>query len=158
MKYFFDTEFIEQPNTIDLISIGIVAEDGREYYAENWAIPWNKANGWVLDNVKPHLKGGEWELDRFQMRKDILAFAPPEEKPVFWAYYGAYDWVVFCWLFGAMVDLPKGYPMYVRDIKQWCDQLGNPRLPKQEGIAHNALDDARWNMIAYDFLEKLGRT
>jgi hypothetical protein len=29
MKYFLDTEFIEQPNTIELISIGIVAEDGR---------------------------------------------------------------------------------------------------------------------------------
>ncbi|HQZ26489.1 MAG TPA: 3'-5' exoribonuclease, partial [Flavobacterium sp.] len=48
MKYFIDTEFLEgpqkesfpislfrkqTPNTIDLISIGIVAEDGREFYA-----------------------------------------------------------------------------------------------------------------------------
>lgn len=48
MKYFIDTEFLEgtqkekfpislfrknTPNTIDLISIGIVSEDGREYYA-----------------------------------------------------------------------------------------------------------------------------
>ncbi len=42
MKYFFDTEFLEGTQkgffsdskpTIDLISIGIVAEDGREYYA-----------------------------------------------------------------------------------------------------------------------------
>lgn len=35
MKYFFDTEFHEDGRTIDLISIGIVAEDGREYYAIN---------------------------------------------------------------------------------------------------------------------------
>ena len=42
MKYFLDTEFIEGNQkrffgktkpTIDLISIGMVAEDGREYYA-----------------------------------------------------------------------------------------------------------------------------
>ena len=30
MKYWMDTEFIERPYTIDLISIGLVAEDGRE--------------------------------------------------------------------------------------------------------------------------------
>jgi hypothetical protein len=39
MKYFLDTEFAEtggtENPTIDLISLGIVAEDGREYYAES---------------------------------------------------------------------------------------------------------------------------
>ncbi len=30
MRYFLDTEFYEDGKTIDLISIGIVAEDGRE--------------------------------------------------------------------------------------------------------------------------------
>jgi hypothetical protein len=30
MRYWLDTEFIEDGKTIDLISIGIVAEDGRE--------------------------------------------------------------------------------------------------------------------------------
>jgi hypothetical protein len=34
MKYWMDTEFIERPYTIDLISIGLVAEDGREFYAD----------------------------------------------------------------------------------------------------------------------------
>ena len=33
MKYWIDTEFIARPFTIDLISIGVVA-DGREFYAE----------------------------------------------------------------------------------------------------------------------------
>ena len=35
MKYFYDTEFLEDGHTFDLISIGIVAEDGREYYARS---------------------------------------------------------------------------------------------------------------------------
>ena len=30
MKYWLDTEFIAKPFTIELISIGLVAEDGRE--------------------------------------------------------------------------------------------------------------------------------
>jgi hypothetical protein len=34
VKYWIDTEFIERPYTIDLISVGLVAEDGRELYAE----------------------------------------------------------------------------------------------------------------------------
>ena len=33
--YCYDTEFLDDGNTIELISIGIVCEDGREYYAVN---------------------------------------------------------------------------------------------------------------------------
>jgi len=33
MKIFYDCEFIENGTTIDLISIGMVTSDGREYYA-----------------------------------------------------------------------------------------------------------------------------
>lgn len=32
-----------------------------------------------------------------------------------------YDWVVLCQLYGTMMDLPKGWPMYCRDVKQLCD-------------------------------------
>lgn len=35
MKYWFDTEFIEDGKTIDLLSIGIVSEEGHTLYAEN---------------------------------------------------------------------------------------------------------------------------
>ena len=52
-----------------------------------------------------------------------------------------------------MMDLPKGFPMYCRDLKQLADSKGNPRLPKQESTEHNALEDARWNKQAYEFLE-----
>jgi hypothetical protein len=31
MKYWIDTEFISRPFAIDLISIGLVAEDGRTF-------------------------------------------------------------------------------------------------------------------------------
>jgi 3' exoribonuclease, RNase T-like len=53
MKYFFDTEFIElaEEKTIDLISIGIVAEDGRTYYAISEEFDASAASNWVKENV-----------------------------------------------------------------------------------------------------------
>ena len=51
MRYFYDTEFIENGSTIDLVSIGIVAEDGREYYAVSTDADHTKANKWVRKHV-----------------------------------------------------------------------------------------------------------
>ena len=51
-----------------------------------------------------------------------------------------------------MLDLPKGMPMYTRDIKQLCDQIGNPKLPQTGKDEHDALSDARWNLTAWRFL------
>jgi hypothetical protein len=47
--------------------------------------------------------------------------------------------------------------MYCRDIKQWADDLGNPRLPKRGSDEHNALLDARWNKLAWDHLSDIKR-
>lgn len=54
-----------------------------------------------------------------------------------------------------MADLPKGFPMYCQDLKQWCDQLGNPELPKQASTEHNALHDALWIRDNYNFLAQI---
>lgn len=93
---------------------------------------------------------------REQIASEIIEFCNPTKygKPVFWGYYADYDWVVFCQLFGTMMDLPKGFPMYCCDIKQWCDMLGNPKLPEQGKGEHHALADARWNRQAWEFLQK----
>jgi len=156
MKYWLDTEFIEDGRTIDLISIGIVAEDGREFYAENMECDLSRASDWVRENVIPHLEGGDGPTD---LSAEVRAFCDPDQhgKPEFWGYYADYDWVALCQLFGRMVDLPKGWPMYCRDIKQWADQLGNPRLPEQGKDEHHALADAQWNRRAWDFLTALAR-
>jgi hypothetical protein len=57
MKYWIGTEFIERRYTIDLISIGLVAEDGREFYAESSEVDWTKASHWTLETVRPQLDG-----------------------------------------------------------------------------------------------------
>ena len=255
MKYFLDTEFLEGTQkrmfgetkpTIDLISIGIVCEDGREYYAIskdfNLKEAWNrydiekdfcKPQGlgdkkvyWIRENIlKPifiELRAKEVEEYNIAKRINVVLDFPvysfcfkefkrlinkygktnkriAEEikefvytksfkdnkgnpiideknwidgKPEFYGYYSDYDWVVFCWLFGKMIDLPKGFPMYCIDLKQLLDEMPNritrtvfgyrtvedikndPSYPKQIN-EHNALADARWNKQLYDFLNKL---
>lgn len=161
MKYFIDTEFIEDGKTIDLISIGIVCENGRDYYAVSNEFDPALANDWVRANVLPQLPSKEnpaWR-SRQQIRQDISNFVligkgiTEDCKPQFWGYYCDYDWVVFCQLFGKMIDLPKSYPMYCRDLKQWCDDLGNPELPELAAGEHHALADALWNFEVWKFLK-----
>lgn len=150
-RFFLDTEFIESGASFPLIllSIGIVDEAGRELYLVNGDAPLELANDWVKTNVIPFL--GEPRIPIREMPAKIREWIG-DTKPEFWGYYADYDWVVFCQLFGAMIDLPKGWPMYCRDIKQLCDSAGNPRLPKQTSTEHNALNDARWNKQAWEFL------
>lgn len=142
MKFFFDTEFIDNGRTIDLISIGIVAEDGREYYAESSECDMSRACPWVQRHVLPHLTGET--KPRATIAAEIIAFVGGR-TPEFWAYFGAYDWVVFCQLIaGKMIDMPDEWPMYVRDLQQLRESIGTPRLIEHRGQRHNALDDARW--------------
>lgn len=142
MKYFLDTEFIEDGKTIDLISIGIVREDGLTFYAENSDCDLERANDWVKANVIPLLPGKNiYEL--WQIREALLAYIGEDKEPEFWGYYCSYDWVVLCQMFGRMIDLPKHFPMYINDIKSFQKVL-KPQLifPKQEK-EHHALEDAK---------------
>jgi hypothetical protein len=244
MKYFIDTEFKEKPGTIQLISIGIVAEDGREYYAIskdfNLREVWN--DDWLRNNVLLHIhtkysaiypeysRRSLKKIIQFegksnkQIAQDIINFVNPEEpsyqsgigldqviysftradawssiyypkefeyiakhntfipekayssgfdgrgadrnraliynQPNFYGYYADYDWVVFCWLFGRMTDLPKGFPKYCRDLKQTLDWMGltgewkKEHCPDPEG-EHDALVDARWTKLLHDEIIKL---
>lgn len=263
---------LDDVNTIDLISIGIVSEDGREFYEVskdfNLKEAWNRfqwkttsnsvrssANVksfkmrevkeyWIRENVllpifKEFLK---LETEYLIKQRRIIGYAPPldtqftyrnfkrllkrfgktnkeiakgvtkfvytnegflvantkkrgdivvldldklKDKDIeFYAYYGAYDWVVFCWLFGKMIDLPRGFPMFFKDLKVMLDSAAvdyyNERFhyleepdkldvsdydkiifvkslndyPTQDNC-HNALDDAKWDLKLYKFIEEL---
>lgn len=169
MRYFLDTEFIEDGKTIDLISIGIVAEDGRNLYLQNIECDFSKASQWVQDNVfthlddfdlgtnKPILDGVTFWYSREDIKLSIISFIGTDQ-PQFWAYYADYDWVVFCQLIGAMIDLPESWPKFCRDLKQLAKQLGNPNLHELVDPSideHNALADAEWNLYVFKELQLL---
>lgn len=216
MKYFLDTEFItgfkkpikslptfgnfNKPEFfIQLISIGIVCEDGREFYAVSNEFDESLADDWVKENVISKLE--YWQkLDAstsichrgvnskkfgksiIEIRNEVVKllgggcdeYSPklyvPKETEIY-AYFADYDWVVFCNLFGRMIDLPEGMPMYCKDLKQYLDDFAkkeaesnnisfetalkaikeSQKYPKQEN-EHSALDDARWNYKLFKFL------
>jgi len=222
MNYFLDTEFLEgfykplfgkRRHFIDLISIGIVADDGREYYAVNRDMDLKKAweDDWIRKNVLESLHDDLYRNESmyaktyhyesiaftykgmknlikwhgksiFHIRHDIEAFVNPQRQlysgpanwfseenvrkhnysidmvacqPTFYAYYADYDWVLFCSMFGRMINLPEGFPMYCRDLKQMMDERGLDKDLKQMNCpepknAHNALEDARWNKQLFD--------
>lgn len=175
MKYFFDTEFIEDGQTIDLLSIGIVAADGRELYLESKVADLSKANDFVKKHVIPYLRGGNHAYSRSVIRDQVRVFVGDDPEPEFWAYYASYDWVALCQLFGKMIDLPEGFPMFCRDLKQVLDEDGwsIERVISQntwrvspcfggDGAEfrlygfeeHNALWDARWLREAHDAIER----
>lgn len=159
-KVFYDTEFIEFPNTIQLISIGMVKENGEEYYAvAEFDEKYLKYNSWVEENVVPILWQG---IEGLQERKplavikeEILEFLGPDYDEVqLCGYYADYDHVIFCWLFGAMVDLPEGLPMYTWDLKQYIEDnnyLGDHAV---NPVPHNALWDARSELETYRMVRK----
>lgn len=159
MKYFYDTEFYEDGERIHLISIGIVAEDGRELYLENGDFDWSMVpeDHWIQENVRPHLTGPlvsrafiAKAVEQF-ICKNLDDFTPNR----LYGYYVAYDHVVLAQLSGRMVDMPKGMPWFSNDLKQMLDadphRLGNlADLVKQDGTQHHALEDAKWNAKLYD--------
>jgi hypothetical protein len=207
-------------HSIQLISIGIVAEDGREIYLISNEYNPNDADDWVKENVllpifnelkltdstydvlneklevinsfnKKHFS---FLLSKYGKSNKEIAYAINHfvkldklmpnlysqykgEKPEFYAYYADYDWVVFCSLFGRMVDLPSGFPMYCKDLKQMLDEkvfayddkytndndsfeskmksIKNKYGYPEQDNEHNALEDAKWNMKLFDFLKSI---
>lgn len=192
--YCYDTEFLEDGKTIDLISIGIVCEDGREYYAINSDADWDRIrrNDWLMDNVVRHLpthSTGEvkkrqgfgatgWSWGGIDMRSPLVKpkwvianevrefivgdlaardeAVSEEELPVLWAYYGAYDHVALCQLWGRMIKHPRFMPMYSHDLMQEMRRLGvsNTAVPKPN-TDHDALADARWNWQMFNKLREV---
>ncbi|AMW11642.1 hypothetical protein A4E84_20375 [Streptomyces qaidamensis] len=181
MRIFYDTEFIDDGRTIDLISIGMVAEDGRELYAVSgeFNVQKLKANPWLVENVWSSLPtrrhegtrcadcrpSGPGHLDlnhpdvrsRAQIARLVADFILTTPDPQLWAYYSAYDHVALAQLWGPMINLPAGIPMQSDDIVTAAKLAGlTPRnMPKQADGHHNALADARHNRVMAEYIDSV---
>lgn len=153
MRYFYDCEFIEDGRSIDLISVGLVCEDGREYYAISTEFDERAAGEFVRKHVLPQLPspGDSAWRSRERIRTELWEFVSAVPGPVeLWAWMGAYDHVAVCGLWGAMPALPQGWPRYTRDVRQEWERVGKPELAPRPQEVHHALADARWAREVYD--------
>jgi hypothetical protein len=177
VKIFYDTEFLEDGHTIDLISIGMVNyETGDILYAVSNEFDTRRVakNDWLMENVMSSIPHDQFVVTDFQgarVVKDIHPTGPDVMSrdeiririedfvsgwwPDFWAWYGAYDHVALCQLWGKMIDLPKGMPMMTSDLKQLHKMAGSPNMPEQPPGKHNALEDALFNVTRYQYLTAL---
>ncbi len=157
MRIWFDTEFIDRGPALDvnldLISIGMVREDGAELYLENhYSI--NRVEDWHKANVLPKLGAVCERMFYTEMRPIITEFAGA--TPEFWGYYASYDWVLLCKIYDRLLDLPKGWPWCCWDTKWLIERSKIPRdkLPKQpEETRHHALGDARFQKKLHLWVE-----
>lgn len=176
-KIFYDCEFLETGSSIDLISIGMVAEDGRELYAVNRDMPVKeiRRHDWLMANVVPSLPrihgdrrhyvsarrnplALDFDHPHVMGRKRIAAeaehFILSTPDVELWAWYGSFDHVCLAWLYGPMSQIPAGIPMFTCDLRQEAARLGltDDDMPKQASGHHNALADARHNRVIAEFL------
>ncbi|RYU92672.1 3'-5' exoribonuclease domain-containing protein [Emticicia agri] len=115
MKIFFDTEFTGLHQQTTLISIALVSEDNDVFYAELTDYATTQLNDWIEANVMRHLflvadiyednrtfiKG-----DSSKVRTALTTWLARFEDTEIWADVLAYDWVLFCNLFGDAFGIP----------------------------------------------------
>ena len=159
-RYFYDCEFIEDGVTIDLVSIGVVDEEGREFYAVSTEFDPERAGPWVRQNVLNQLPSPAdkaWR-SRERIREDLLDFLgarnAARDEVELWAWFAAYDHVALAQLWGAMPALPRALPRFTRDLRQRWDDVGRPKLPAPPVDAHDALADARHNLARWKVIEE----
>lgn len=155
-RIFYDTEFLEDGKTIELISIGMVDEDGNEFYGINYDAPWGRIahHPWLVENVMPHLPTITYRhpdvMPKPTLASRVSHFLAPTEDyrdMELWANNCAYDHVALCQLIaGRMIDLPTGIPWFTNDLQQLWRTAGYPEKPAKPANQHNALADARWNL------------
>lgn len=172
MKIFFDTEFTGLFKKSRLISIGLVSEHGDKFYAEfnDYDAPGSEMDPWVEENTLPLLTlrdkdnyysvEGEgwlvkWNAENVAeiLTKWLKGF---DEQLQMWSDCYAYDWVLFCDLFGGAMSVPECVHYIPMDLCTLMEANGIDPDISREGFAemkgdkHNALFDAEVIKACHD--------
>ena len=170
MKVFFDTEFTGLHQNTTLISIGLIAEDGRTFYAELTDYATQQVDDWiqmnVIDNLRLNQEPGEqntaWQpaSGSLEVKADTVAVAnllsywfEQFDQVEIWSDCLAYDWVLFNQLWGHAFNIPQNIYYIPFDLSTAFKMNGiDPDIRREEyaGIEpgpgeakHNALWDAK---------------
>lgn len=100
MRIFFSVPSVIFEGRIQAISIGLVRDDGKEYYAENANLDTHRFKREQLDKVDFNtIKAGDLQFsDWIQAQVREFSKMPNNLKPQWWGVDCAHDWVAFCQL------------------------------------------------------------
>lgn len=154
MRYFLDFEFLEDDKGIEPMSLGIVAEDGRELYlqfiqSDDFD---SRLSPWVRENVLPHMTASPW-VSRVGAQQTIRDFIGTDPAVELWGYYCDYDFVILSRLLGGFSKWPDGWPFLMYDLRQHLDAKQMRNIHQPDDAPHHGLMDARW--IADTFRQSL---
>jgi len=182
IKIFFDTEFTGLHKKTSLISIGLISENGYQFYAEFKDYDRDQIDSWLEKNVIANTKFlkdyrpvtvnmSDKLIEIYDTKaniKDALeawlrGFGVPLEM---WSDCLAYDWVLFNDIFGTAFDIPENVNYIPFDI---CTMFKlkdiDPDIHRESFVAgrkiddpkgkHNALADARIIMECHKKLTKV---
>lgn len=140
MKVFFDCEFTGLRQDTTLISIGCVADNGQQFYAELTDYDDSQVDAWVRENVVQRL----WvntSVKTVPQTKYIVDKSPIVAVALaawlqglattieMWGDVLAYDWVLFCNLYGGAQYIPSNVFYIPFDLAITCSIVFFPTLP-----------------------------
>ena len=159
MRFFLDTEWAD-PLGSELVSIGLVSEDGvHRFYAERAPLPPTPTD-FVLHVVYPLLQGGASSMSEMAMTTGLRAFLGADQEPLVLADY-AHDLVLLRYVlagFDMADDLAQacGPIPQVRGLLIDNGQIGRKvewlfeSRPVLRARRHNALNDAETLRLAWE--------
>ena len=177
MQVFFDTEFTGLHQNTTLISIGLIANDGKTFYAEFADYDKDQIDDWLQDNVIANtyfLSGkdnGIFSSTSLKsychvgatpgVRADLEDWLAQFDTVELWSECLSYDFVLFNQLWGHAFNIPKNIYYIPFDICTMFRLKGiDPDINREEFAVmtkgsekHNALWDARVIKACYEKLE-----
>lgn len=171
MKIFMDTEFTGLQQNTTLISLGLISEDGKEFYAEFTDYNETQIDDWLQKNVIDNLCiPNDIELqtiDTFKgdsnyIKEKLESWLSQFESVEVWSDCLTYDWMLFNNIFGHAFNIPKNVLYIPFDICTMMKLKGiDPDISREEfiensveGKKHNALYDAKVIKGCHEKLEK----
>lgn len=162
MNVFFDTEFThlrDARRKPKLISIGCVAQDGREFYAEpldTWQP--SDCSDFVVQTVLPLLQGGDCRINECKLAVRLKEWVEglTDKKVIFRSDAPSYDWQFLEYLFTFYGCWPKNlrrecgtiYFNHDHQINRYQDALAE-YWKTHAARQHHALVDARCQLFAW---------
>lgn len=179
-KIFLDTEFTGLHKNTTLISIGLVSECGKTFYAEMTDYDYMQLNPWITENVISNLTNQTMSENTYTISEGSMNckcdskwlgtylkhWLSQFKEVEIWSDCLAYDWVLFCNIFGGAFKIPENIYYIPFDISTSFKELGiDPDVSRDEyagmyaGMTkrsqkHNALWDAKVIQECYKKLDK----
>ena len=177
-KLFLDTEFTGLHQNTTLISIGIISECGKTFYAEFLDYDKTQIDNWIQENVINKLrvnndlesnkgcnlvktKGNNTFVhgDNKHIKLELEVWLSKFDKVEIWSDCLAYDWVLFNNIFGHSFSIPDNVYYIPFDICTLFKMKGiDPDISREKFCdikieeKHNALFDAKVIKSCYDKL------